>query len=185
MEEPINITMLNDYLFCPISIYYHNVYDDMEKNLYQTSKQINGTEAHKAIDYNKYSTSANVLQGVSVYSEKYNLIGKIDVFDINKGCLIERKKKISVIYDGYIFQLYGQFYSLTEMGYKVNKLKLYSMDDNKTYDVKLPTESLEMRQKFEKVIFDINHFDFDTFVQNNRQKCLSCIYEPCCGGSLK
>lgn len=35
MENPINITMLNDFIFCPLSIYYHNLYDDMETSLYQ------------------------------------------------------------------------------------------------------------------------------------------------------
>ena len=66
-----------------------------------------------------------MLQGVSVYCEKYNLVGKIDVFDEKTGILTERKKKIKTVYDGYIYQIYAQYFSLIEMGYKVNELRLY------------------------------------------------------------
>lgn len=48
-----------------------------------------------------------MLQGVSVYCEKYNLVGKIDVFDEKTGILTERKKKIKTVYDGYIYQIYA------------------------------------------------------------------------------
>lgn len=44
--------MLNDFIFCPLSIYYHNLYDDMETSLYQNHFQIDGTQAHKAVDNN-------------------------------------------------------------------------------------------------------------------------------------
>ena len=40
-----------------------------------------------------------MLQGIPVYCEKYNLIGKIDTFDSVKGILTERKKKIKMVYD--------------------------------------------------------------------------------------
>ena len=103
MENPINITMLNDFIFCPLSIYYHNLYDDMETSLYQNHFQIDGTQAHKAVDNNKYSTSARILQGKSVYCEEYNLIGKIDVFDLNTKTLTERKKKITTVFADMFF----------------------------------------------------------------------------------
>ena len=70
-----------------------------------------------------------MLQGIGIYCEKYNLVGKIDVFDTKSGILTERKKKVTKIYDGYVFQIYAQYFSLIEMGYKVVKLHLYSMDD--------------------------------------------------------
>ena len=98
--------------------------------------------------------------------------------------LVERKKKIKTVYDGYIFQLYGQYFSMIEMGYKVDRLELYSMDDNKKYKVLLPEDDSEMLLKFEKVIEDINAFDIEKFSQRNRDKCLNCIYEPACDRSL-
>ena len=152
----------------------------MDNMLFQTTDQINGTDAHSAIDERRYSTKKNILQGISIYSEKYKLCGKIDILDVDQKLLTERKKKISMVYDGYIFQLYGQYFALKEMGYKVQKIRLYSMDDNKSHPVKLPEEDEEMLYKFEKVISDIKGFVPENFVQSNSQKCMRCIYEPAC-----
>ena len=38
------------------------------------------------------------------------------------------------------YQLYAQYFCLREMGYEVEKLKLYSLDDNKVYEIPLPNE---------------------------------------------
>ena len=75
-EQPILITQLNDFIFCPVSIYFHSLDEDTDKILYQDSVQLNGSAAHKKSDPAEYSTKKNILQGISVYSEKYNLIGK-------------------------------------------------------------------------------------------------------------
>lgn len=176
--------MLNDFIFCPLSIYYHILYDDMDTGLYQNHFQIDGTNAHKTIDENKYSTSAHVMQGTGIYCEKYNLIGKIDLFNEKTKTLTERKKKIKMVFDGYVFQLYAQYFSLIEMGYDVTSLQLYSMDDNKKYEIDLPRNNTIMFNKFEKVLHDINNFDFDKFEQTNIQKCTNCIYEPYCDRSI-
>lgn len=180
MENPINITLLNDFIFCPLSIYYHNLYGEIETKLYQNHFQINGSYAHKTVDTNKYSTSAHILQGTSVYSKKYNLIGKIDVFDIKKKLLTERKNKITDVFDGYIFQLYAQYFALVEMGYEVEHLQLYSMIDNKKYKINLPTEDALMLEKFEITLNKLNNFKFNSFTQQNALKCRNCIYEPYC-----
>ena len=182
-ENPISISSLNDFVFCPVSIYFHNLESEDEKLLFQDTYQINGTNAHKASDSGKYSTRKDVLQGISVYSEIYNLCGKIDVFDIKTGMLTERKKKIKTIYDGYVFQLYAQCYSLIEMGYNVKKIRLYSMDDNKVYNIKTPFEDYDMNLKFQNLLKDMKLFNFDGFIQTNKTKCDNCIYEPLCSYS--
>src|SRR5574344_2542447 len=94
--------------------------------------------------------------------------------------LIERKRTIKNIYDGYIFQLYAQYYSLSEMGYSVKELQLYSYTDNKVYKEKLPTDNLEMLQKFEQTLIDLRNFTFENFHQTCKNKCENCIYEPAC-----
>ncbi len=185
MENPVLLTWLNDFIFCPASIYYHMLDEDTEKLTYQCSDQLEGTAAHEKSDTGAYSTKKSMLQGISVYSEKYNLMGKIDTFDAEKGILTERKKKIKTIYDGYVFQLYGQYFALTEMGYTVNQIRLYSIDDNKTYPVALPQDDKAMCDKFEKLIDKIGEFELDTFEQDNSSKCERCIYEPLCSFSVK
>jgi CRISPR-associated protein Cas4 len=184
MEEIILISYLNDFIFCPISIYFHKLYGNMETKLYQRDYQINGTDAHKSIDTKTYSTRLDILQGIDVYTEEYGILGKIDIFDIKNGILTERKKKIVEIYDGYIFQIYAQYYALNEMGYNVKKIRLHSLDDNKTYNIDLPDENIEMKEKFQKLIKEIREFSFENFEQTNKKKCEKCIYEPSCDRSL-
>lgn len=182
-ENPIFISNLNDFIFCPASIYFHMLDEQEEKLIYQNSEQLNGTDAHKKPDSATYSSKRSVLQGVSVYCEKYDIIGKIDTFDIKKGILTERKKKIKTVYNGYVFQLFAQYFALSEMGYVVNSIRLYSMDDNKVYTIKTPTEDKEMFSKFEELVFDIHQFSFEKFRQSNISKCQHCIYEPLCSYS--
>lgn len=150
----------------------------------QNTDQRNGSFVHEKIDFGGYSSKKDILTGISVYSERFNLIGKIDCYDRSKEELIERKKQIKVIYDGYVFQLYGQYFALTEMGYPVRKLFLYSYDQNKKYSVKLPQEDIAMYEKFKDTVASVQAFSVENFKQTNREKCLHCIYEPLCDRSL-
>ncbi len=184
MEQPISVSTLNDFIFCPASIYFHQMYEDMALSLFQTKCQLEGTAAHEPVDSGRYSTRKNILQGLSVYCEKYNLLGKIDVFDADAGFLVERKKKIVTVYDGYVFQLYGQCFALREMGYKVQRIRLHSLDDNRNYDIPLPEQDSVLLKKFESTIDAINRFDMSDFTPTNAAKCGSCIYSPFCDRTL-
>lgn len=185
MFDYIPITYLNDFIFCPRSIYFHQLCEGENQMLYHRKEQTNGRFKHESVENKNYSTKRNILQGIYVYSEKYKLCGKIDLFDIDKGVLSERKARIKEIYDGYVFQLYAQYFSLMEMGYAVNKLSLYSYDDNKSYDVLLPKDNIGMFEKFEKTISRINGFNFNEIpLEINKQKCLNCVYEPLCDVSI-
>lgn len=184
MENPIAISKLNDFIFCPVSIYYHELDIETDKIIYQSKYQLNGTASHDSIDEKRYSSKKSILQGIFVYSEKYGIYGKIDIFDTEKGILTERKRKISKIYDGYIYQLYGEYYSLIEMGYTVKEIRLYSMIDNKVYHIDLPSQNKFLLDGFLKVIKDINGFDFKSYVPGSQLKCKNCIYEELCSYSL-
>lgn len=179
-ENPVLITNLNDFIFCPVSIYFHNLDYDTDRMSYQSSDQLNGTAAHAKVDEGGYSTAASKLQGISVYSARWNLTGRIDLFDCKTGLLTERKKKIKTIYDGYVFQLYAQYYCLTEMGYAVKKLRLYSMDDNKAYPIVLPDEDTQMKESFFALLRRMQTFTLDDFEKGQAAKCSRCIYEPLC-----
>ncbi len=185
-ENFIPITNLNDFIFCPASIYFHNLDYETDRMEMQCSDQINGTASHQSLDNGVYSSSTDVLTGIPVVSEKYGVYGKIDFFNNKTHTLIERKKRIKKIYDGYIFQLYAQYFSLKEMGYTVTKLAFHSMDDNKTYDVVLPEDDKELLERFIMLIEEINSFSFEGFMQKDESKCRRCIYEPlCCYSPIK
>ena len=55
------------------------------------------------------------------------------------------------IYDGYVFQLYGQYFSLIEMGYQVKKIRFHSMDDNKISKIENYNNSKVIIEAFEKL----------------------------------
>lgn len=180
MYEEILITQLNDFVFCPASIYFHMLYGESNRILYQSDKQIDGTAAHNTIDTNTYSSKKNIYTGIDVYCEKYGLVGKIDMYDADKKILVERKKKVKVVYDGYVFQVYAQYFALTEMGYGVERIVIHSISDNKNYTIALPEEDQVMFEKFREVINAMHEFDIRNFEQDNKEKCKNCIYEPAC-----
>lgn len=178
-ETPLNITALNDFVFCPLSIYFHSLYGDMSKMTYCSTDQTNGTNAHKAVDNKSYPV-ANTVKSLEVYCERLNLIGKIDIYNKAAKTLIERKKKVKTIYDGYVFYLYAQYYAMVEMGYEVRKMLIHSIDDNKNYPIDLPENDPVMLEKFENTLREFENFDFEGFIQTNHEKCARCIYVPYC-----
>ena len=175
--DHIQISKINDYIFCPRSLYFHSVYENFDKGQYKAKPQIAGTIAHKTIDTNKFSSRKNILQGTEVFSEEYGIIGKIDIYDKDKKELIERKRLIKKIYDGYLFQLYAQKLCLEEMGYQVDKMKLYSMVDNKVYPVNLSSEQLK---KFNSTLKAMRGFDLTLSKCADANKCNNCIYHELC-----
>lgn len=99
-EDYIAISTLNDFIFCPYSIYLHNVYVDTDTDMYQALPQIKGKEAHKNVDTKNVSSSNSVLESLDVVSHEYGIKGKIDIFDVSNGCLTERKNSLKNIYQG-------------------------------------------------------------------------------------
>lgn len=180
MESYILITYLNDFIFCPRSIYFHNLHQNYNSLLYHNTSQLQGLSAHKSIDNKSYSTQSHILMGIEVYCEKYNLAGKIDCYDRKKKLLRERKKKIVQVYDGYIFQVYAQCFSLREMGHEVHAIELYSMDDNKTYSIQLPEHNPEKFSQFETLLQQIHTFNLNQPFVANENKCKKCIYASLC-----
>lgn len=179
METYIQISQLNDFIFCPKSIYFHNLYARFDTSLYHDTPQIEGRLNHENIDAGTYSSAKRYLQGLRVYSEQYRLCGQIDIYDRQEKALIERKTKIWKIYDGYRYQLYGQYFAMREMGYEVTKLFLHSLKDNKRYPVDLPAANalLEFNVLLSRMhIFRVTQSGFVA----NPEKCARCIYRELC-----
>ena len=150
-------------------------------SLYHNTPQQVGRIRHEAIDKKTYSSSKHILQGIDVYSEELSLSGKIDIYDTESEHLIERKTKITKIYDGYLMQLYAQYFCLVDMGYKPKSLSIYSIDDNKRYPINLPNK--QNKDDLLYLIDKIRQFkpeqNYNSFVRNNN-KCDNCIYSEMC-----
>jgi len=185
MESYIPISFLNDYIFCPRSIYFHQLYGSRKTSVYNQKPQIEGKAAHSSIDNATYSTRKDVLQGIDIFSERFGLCGKIDVFNIKTGVLTERKKEVKHIYDGYIFQVYAHFHALQEMGYKVKAIIIHCLSHNRNYPIALPSEMPEMQLKFEATVQALKEFDMlKSNFKPELAKCQNCIYSNLCDFSL-
>lgn len=178
MDESIQISRINDFIFCPYSLYLHSIYESFDTSTYHSQVQKVGQVHHEKVDKGKYSTSKHILQGTSIYSEKYNLTGKLDIFDIEKGYLVERKYKLKKIFDGHRYQLYAEYFCLKELGYEVKKMFIQSLSDNKRYEIQLPNKS-EVNE-FEKVLQKIREYSPTTKIAVSTQKCKNCIYNELC-----
>ncbi|MCZ2140840.1 MAG: type V CRISPR-associated protein Cas4 [Bacteroidia bacterium] len=180
METFLPISYLNDFVFCPYSIYLHQVFDNTSDEVYSASPQQTGKAEHVHIDTcNTQNRQANsVLKGVYVISNQLGLYGKIDTYYPNQKKLVESKYHIQTIYRGYYYQLWAQYFALIEMGYPIIDLSFYSIKDHKTYPVKIPadTEKQELRNHIRKIA----HFDFENFNNTNSVKCAHCIYAALC-----
>ena len=184
MESYLIISYLNDFIFCPRSIYFHSLYQKYNCRIYKDIPQIKGILHHQNIDKKKYSSSKKFIQSLAIYSEKYNLCGKIDLYDSEKKILIERKAKIKKIYDGYLYQVYAQYFCMTEMGYSIENIFLHSLEDNQRYEIKIPQK--KEKKEFENLIKKIKTYSIleQDKKQNkkkvNSKKCENCIYNHLC-----
>ncbi len=80
MDDYIAISTLNDFIFCPYSIYLHNVYMEMDEGVYHAVPQTRGRIAHETVDNKKTSNRSDELQALPIISERYGLTGKIDIY---------------------------------------------------------------------------------------------------------
>lgn len=174
MESYIRISNINDFLYCPFSIYLHSLYEGFDKKAYQQTPQVVGTIKHEAIDKGTYSTSRRYVTGLEIYSEEYGIAGKIDIYDAQEKALIERKTRIKTIQKGYLYQLYAQYLCMKEMGYEVEKLFLHSLDDNKRYSVEIP-RGLPLIE-FRDTLKYMRNFDPTRIKHHECERCSQSIY---------
>ena len=75
MIDYIPLSILNDFIFCPYSIYLHNVYMETDEDVYKASPQVKGSLAHSSIDNKTSSTRKTDLMSLPVYSDSLNIFG--------------------------------------------------------------------------------------------------------------
>lgn len=182
METYIKISNLNDFVFCPKSIFFHNLYEKYNTNSYQTKVQKKWKMNHETIDKKIYSDKKDVLQSLPICSNKYSLHGKIDILDTKNKILIERKSKVSRLYLGYKYQLYAQYFCLIEMWYDIKRIKIYSISDNKNYFLDIPNHT--QTEEFEDFLRKIRSFKLNLYKPKSVKKCQNCIYSQLCDVSL-
>ena len=177
-HDYISISALNDFIFCPYSIYLHNVYENTDESLFHATPQTRGRITHETVDEKKSSTRKDVLQALPIYSEKYGLMGKIDVYKIKEKYLVERKYQLRQIYQGQIYQLWAQMFCLQEMGYVVEHLAFYEISTKRTTPINLST--CDDIQHFELFLRSFRNYDPTSPFIPNINKCRHCVYCNLC-----
>lgn len=178
MDDYISISQLNDFVFCPYSIYLHNVYMNTDEGLYHASPQTKGKIAHTSIDNKSACSHKNEILALPVYSHKYCLMGKIDLYRQDQKSLIERKYRISQIYKGQIYQLWAQYFCMIEMGYEVSQISIYDISANKMHHLDLPSDDDKI--EFENFLIKFRYYNPHQSIDINPNKCRHCIYCNLC-----
>ena len=80
MIDYIPLSTLNDFIFCPYSIYLHSVYMEADEDIYKALPQTKGTIAHQGIDMKKSSTKKGDIMSLPVFSDTFGISGKIDIY---------------------------------------------------------------------------------------------------------
>lgn len=65
-EDYISISTLNDFIFCPYSIYLHNVYENTDESLFHATPQTQGRIAHETVDEKKMLAEPSVSNTLSM-----------------------------------------------------------------------------------------------------------------------
>ncbi|MBQ6069213.1 MAG: type V CRISPR-associated protein Cas4 [Bacteroidales bacterium] len=178
MEDNISISTLNDFIFCPYSIYLHNVYMETDEGLYHAAPQTKGKLAHEPVDSKTSSNRKEEILALPVMSEQLGVMGKIDVYRKKEKQLIERKYQLKQIYQGQIYQLWAQYFCMVEMGYEVDKIAFYEISTNKTIPISLPTA--ENKHELMCFIQSFKEYDPSAPFVANPNKCRHCIYCNLC-----
>ena len=178
MDDYISISTLNDFIFCPYSIYLHNVYMDTDEEIFHATPQTSGKRAHETIDKKSSSSLKNEIQSLPISSDELGVMGKIDIYRQKEKLLIERKNNLKHIYRGQLYQIWAQYFCMTEMGYEVKKLAFYEISTNKMITIDLPTET--EKEELVSFIDKFKKYDLSSSFQVNENKCRHCVYCNLC-----
>lgn len=178
MDDYILISQLNDFIFCPYSIYLHNVYMDADEDMYHATPQNQGRISHEAVDRKTYSHRKSEVLSLPVLSSELGIMGKIDIYHADTRKLVERKYRLKQIFRGQIYQLWAQYFCLAEMGYEVDSIEFYESSTNKTIPIPLPgdADKSELRNFIEK----FRNYNPEHPFTPNPNKCQHCIYCNLC-----
>ena len=178
MDDFIPISQLNDFVFCPYSIYLHNVYMGGDETLYHAAPQTQGNASHEAIDNKTSNHRKNTILSLPVGSHRLRVVGKIDTYKKEEHLLVVRKHNLKHIFRGQLYQLWTQYFCMIEMGYPVERLAFYEISTRTTIPISLPTE--EEEQELMATLEAFRKFNIEGTFDINSSKCQHCIYSNLC-----
>lgn len=177
MDGYISFSELNDFLYCPHSLYLHSLYKNYKTQIYHDTPQTDGKAAHETIDQNTYKRGG-WQSGRWLCSPDYKIYGKCDLYNPHTGELVERKKTVRKVYGGQKMQVWAQAACLEEMGEIVSSIRIHSMTDNKSYEI--ANLDANVKRSLHDLISQIQTFRLADMSEMaiDCEKCKECIYSP-------
>ena len=151
---------------------------ESDENIFQATPQVRGKIAHASTDNNTYSTLSNDITSMSVFSDYLGIMGKIDLYRKDKKILVERKYSLKHIYRGQLYQLWAEYFCITEMGYEVEKLAFYEISTNKMIYIDIPGEDEKL--ELSGFINSFRNYSPEMPLSVNHNKCIHCVYCNLC-----
>ncbi len=151
---------------------------EADEGLYHATPQTQGRIAHDAVDNKRSSSRKTDIMSMPVSCNELGIMGKIDIYKGAEQHLIERKYQLKHIYQGQLYQLWGECFCMREMGYAVNKVSFYEISTNTMMPQQLPGEKEWTELK--SFIEHFKSFDPASPIETNPNKCTHCIYCPLC-----
>lgn len=151
---------------------------ETDETLYHATPQTMGKVAHDVVDSKRYSSRKKDLLSLPVWSDSLGIMGKIDIYKGLEEHIIERKYQLKQIYRGQLYQLWGQYFCMTEMGYNVKRISFYEIKTRKLFPQPIP--GIQERQELERFIESFKSYHPSDIIQINPNKCMHCIYNPLC-----
>lgn len=177
MHTLLPISYLNDFVFCPYSIYLHQVFEEGKEETYSAKPQQQGRSAHENIDHG--IRKDRYLQAAYVICEELGIYGRIDRYEFTSNSLIERKRTVHKLYRGFYYQVWAQYYGMIEMGYQVDQIIVESVTDKRRTSIPIPT--IAQQQELQQHIERIRSYDpLNHRFMVNINKCKHCIYAALC-----
>ena len=84
MDDLIIISNLNDFIFCPASIYFHKLYGSGDTIMYQSKAQLDGTKAHEKIVDNIVNDLTNT------FEKRFSQSDSVYIFKLSSSCEVLR-----------------------------------------------------------------------------------------------
>ena len=181
----IPLRMLNEYIYCKRLWWYEYV----DKIFIDSEETLHGRFLHRNVDKeNELKEADNNLHATAVLlsSEKYGIIGKLDLIIGEDGCYIPveyksgREQKNGTAWDNDIYQLVSQALLLIDNGYKCNYGYLYYFKTKKKIKIDISDKIInDIINKINEMheLLKIGEIP-DPLIDN--PKCIGCSLSEIC-----
>jgi CRISPR-associated exonuclease Cas4 len=179
-QEPVMISALNHYLYCPRRCALIHLEQFFQENVYT----MRGKEVHERADEASSYLEAGVRveRALPIWSKRLNLVGKADVVEFHGDVPypVEYKSGRHKEFQNDFLQLCAQAVCLEEMlGVKIEKGALYWHGSRERKEIQL---TASLKEQVEKIAEEVHRMIFEKRIPHpvNDERCRECSLREAC-----